>query len=161
MPIINAGMMAKPAGDVDHDFVQMMVPHHQGTIDMAVAELRYSHNEQLKRIAQEIIVDQQQEIAAMRLALGQPLPPSVAVPTQPLPRVPNIPTCPTARINKMKHLALVAVLLAACGASAAYAGQTPGTAASPDIAISHHDRVYAAEQFSHRLGYRPGRQPVA
>ena len=48
----------------------MMIPHHQGAIDMARAELRYGHNEQLRRIAQEIIVDQQQEIAAMRLALG-------------------------------------------------------------------------------------------
>ena len=66
-----AGMAVKPTGDVDRDFAAMMIPHHQGAIDMAVAELRYGHNEQLRRIAQEIIVDQQQEIAAMRLALGQ------------------------------------------------------------------------------------------
>lgn len=77
-----AGMAVKPTGDPDQDFVAMMVPHHQGAIDMAVTELRYGHDEQLKRIAQEIIVDQQQEIAAMRLALGQPLPPSDAAPTQ-------------------------------------------------------------------------------
>ncbi|HMI19631.1 MAG TPA: DUF305 domain-containing protein [Sphingomonas sp.] len=83
MAEMHAGMMVRPTGDVDRDFVQMMVPHHQGAIDMAVAELRYGHDEQLKRIAQEIIVDQQQEIAAMRLALGQPLPPSIAAPTQP------------------------------------------------------------------------------
>jgi len=75
-------MTIKPSGDVDHDFVAMMVPHHQGAIDMAQAELRHGHNEQLRRIAQEIIVEQQQEIAAMRLALGQPLPPSVASPDQ-------------------------------------------------------------------------------
>jgi hypothetical protein len=78
-----AGMNVKPSGDVDHDFVAMMIPHHQGAIDMAQAELRYGRNEQLRRIAQEIIVGQQQEIAAMRLALGQPLPPSVAAPDQP------------------------------------------------------------------------------
>lgn len=77
-----AGMMVKPSGDVDRDFVTMMLPHHQGAIDMAVAELRYGHNEQLKRIAQEIIIDQQQEIAAMKLAIGQPLPPSTPAPTQ-------------------------------------------------------------------------------
>ena len=77
-----AGMMVAPSGNVDADFVTMMLPHHQGAIDTAVAELRYGKNEQLKRIAQEIIVDQQQEIAAMRLALGQPLPPSAPVPTQ-------------------------------------------------------------------------------
>jgi Domain of unknown function (DUF305) len=77
-----AGMAVKPSGDIDSDFAAMMIPHHQGAIDMAVAELRYGKNEQLRRIAQEIIVDQQQEIAAMRLALGQPLPPSVPAPTQ-------------------------------------------------------------------------------
>jgi hypothetical protein len=74
-------MAVKPTGDVDRDFVEMMVPHHQGAIDMAKAVLRYGKNEQLRRLAQEIIVTQQQEIAAMRLALGDPLPPSVASPT--------------------------------------------------------------------------------
>jgi hypothetical protein len=77
-----AGMDAKPTGDVDKDFVAMMTPHHQGAIDMAQAELRHGHNEQLRRIAQEIIVEQQQEIQAMALALGQPLPPSAASPDQ-------------------------------------------------------------------------------
>ena len=67
-----ADMAVKPTGDVDRDFVAMMVPHHQGAIDMAQAELRYGHNEQLRRMAQEIVVEQQQEIAAMRLALGEP-----------------------------------------------------------------------------------------
>jgi len=76
------GMAIKPSGDVDADFAGMMIPHHQGAIDMAEAELRYGRNEQLRRIAQEIVVDQQQEIAAMRLALGQPLPPSTAALTQ-------------------------------------------------------------------------------
>jgi len=74
-------MSAKPTGNVDADFAALMIPHHQGAIDMAVAELRHGHNEKLRRIAQEIIVDQQQEIAAMRLALGQPLPPSAPAAT--------------------------------------------------------------------------------
>ena len=52
---------------------------------MAQSELRYGHNEQLRRIAQEIIVDQQQEIAAMDLAVDAPLPPSGPAPTQSLP----------------------------------------------------------------------------
>jgi Domain of unknown function (DUF305) len=67
-------MGIRPSGDVDSDFVAMMVPHHRGAIDMARAELRYGQNEQLKRMAQEIIVTQLQEIAAMHLALGQPSP---------------------------------------------------------------------------------------
>jgi uncharacterized protein (DUF305 family) len=82
MARMHGAMMVRPDGDVDRDFVAMMVPHHQGAIDMAQAELRYGRNEQLRRIAQEIIVEQQQEIAAMRLALGQTLPPSHPSPDQ-------------------------------------------------------------------------------
>ena len=82
MDIMMNAMMEKPSGDVDHDFVSMMVPHHQGAMDMAQLELLYGRNEQLRRIAQEIIVEQQQEIIAMRVALGQPLPPASAAPDQ-------------------------------------------------------------------------------
>jgi uncharacterized protein (DUF305 family) len=46
-----AAMDVKPSGKVDADFVATMVPHHQGAIDMAQAELRYGQNEQLRRIA--------------------------------------------------------------------------------------------------------------
>jgi uncharacterized protein (DUF305 family) len=63
-------MDVKPTGDLDADFVAAMIPHHQGAIDMARAELRYGTNEQVRRIAQEIIVTQEDEIAAMRLAVG-------------------------------------------------------------------------------------------
>jgi hypothetical protein len=84
------GMQIAPSGDVDKDFVAMMAAHHQGAIDMAQALLRYGRNEQLRRIAHEIIVTQQQEIPAMWLAIGQQPPapfaaaavtPSVAGPT--------------------------------------------------------------------------------
>lgn len=77
-----SSMELAPSGDIDRDFVEMMIPHHQGAIDMAKAVLRYSRNEQIRRLAQEIIVTQQQEIAAMRLALGDPLPAPDASPTQ-------------------------------------------------------------------------------
>jgi uncharacterized protein (DUF305 family) len=56
-------------GDPDRDFARRMIPHHQGAIDMALAELRYGKDERLRRLAQEIIVEQQQEIAVMQLAL--------------------------------------------------------------------------------------------
>jgi Domain of unknown function (DUF305) len=75
-------MGIRPSGDVDADFVAMMVPHHQGAIEMAQAELRYGRNEPLRRMAQEIIVTQLQEITAMRLSLGQALPPSIPSPDQ-------------------------------------------------------------------------------
>jgi hypothetical protein len=82
-------MMAKPTGDIDRDFVAMMTPHHQGAIDMAVIEPRYGKNEQLRRIAQEIIVDQTQEIATMKLAIGEPAAASAPAPTQPAPAATN------------------------------------------------------------------------
>ena len=73
-------MEIQPTGNVDRDFAAMMVPHHEGAIAMAIAVLRYGHNEQIKRLAQEIIVTQRQEISAMRLAVGEPLPDSVPSP---------------------------------------------------------------------------------
>jgi|ERR1700730_2122307 hypothetical protein len=75
-----ADMTVKPTGDVDRDFVAMMVPHHQGAIDMAKAELQYGHNEQLRRMAQEIVVNQQQKIAVMQRVLADK---SAASPTKP------------------------------------------------------------------------------
>ena len=73
------------SGDADRDFARMMIPHHQGAIDMALAELRYGKDKRLKRLAQEIIVDQQQEITVMHLALGDTLTPGTPAPTQVLP----------------------------------------------------------------------------
>lgn len=90
-----AGMEVRPTGDVDRDFAAMMIPHHQGAIDMALAELRYGRNEQLRRIAQEIVVDQQQEIAVMRLAIGQS--PAAAAPAAASP-APARPGGPAARV---------------------------------------------------------------
>jgi hypothetical protein len=76
-----SGMTIRPAGDVDRDFVAMMTAHHQGAIDMAVAVLRYGRNEKIRRLAQEIIVTQQQEIAAMRMAVGESVPRPASSPT--------------------------------------------------------------------------------
>jgi uncharacterized protein (DUF305 family) len=86
-----ADMNVRPTGDVDADFATMMIPHHQGAIDMAVVELRHGKNEQLRRISQEIIVDQQQEIVAMRMALGQNPPASAPART----RVPTNASIPS------------------------------------------------------------------
>ena len=70
---MHQAMDAPPVGDIDADFVAMMVAHHQGAIDMVRIQLHYGHNEQLRRIAQGIIVEQQQEITAMRHAIGESL----------------------------------------------------------------------------------------
>ena len=66
-------MVVKPSGNVDADFTAMMIPHHQGAVDMAEAELHYGHNRKLRRIARNIVAGQRQQIGAMRAALGQPL----------------------------------------------------------------------------------------
>ena len=59
------------SGEADHDFVKMMIPHHQGAIDMAKAVLLYGKDPQIRRLAQEIITDQQSEIQLMQLWLKQ------------------------------------------------------------------------------------------
>jgi uncharacterized protein (DUF305 family) len=56
-------------GNPDADFALMMVPHHQGAIEMAKVELQFGTNPNLRRLAQEIIVTQQSEIDVMKLAL--------------------------------------------------------------------------------------------
>src|SRR5580693_10508820 len=58
-------------GNVDHDFCTMMIPHHHGAIDMAKAELLYGKDPVMRRLAEEIVVDQQSEIQAMQLWLSK------------------------------------------------------------------------------------------
>src|SRR5262245_47212892 len=72
MARMDAGMMAaKPTGNPDHDFAAMMIPHHQGAIDMAKIELMYGRDPVLRRLAQGIIVEQQQEIELMQRSLHE------------------------------------------------------------------------------------------
>jgi len=60
-----------PSGDSDADFVRLMLPHHQAAIDMARTQLMYGKDPQMRRLAQEIITDQQSEIELMQLWLKQ------------------------------------------------------------------------------------------
>ena len=62
---VMADMTIKPAGDVDREFVEMMVPHYQGAVDMAKAEPKYGRNEQLRRLAWQIVATQQGEITVV------------------------------------------------------------------------------------------------
>lgn len=63
-------MDVAPTGDVDRDFARMMIPHHQGGIDMAQALLRHGKNPRLRALAQAIVTKQQEEIVLMRQILG-------------------------------------------------------------------------------------------
>ena len=59
------------SGNSDTDFVRLMLPHHQAAIDMARTQLLYGKDPQMRRLAQEIITDQQSEIELMQLWLKQ------------------------------------------------------------------------------------------
>jgi uncharacterized protein (DUF305 family) len=59
------------SGNSDVDFVRLMIPHHQGAIDMAKTQLLYGKDPQMRRLAQEIITDQQLEIELMQRWLKQ------------------------------------------------------------------------------------------
>ena len=60
-----------PSGDPDRDFAAMMIPHHQGAVDMAKVELQFGKNPVLRRLAQGMIVEQLQEIEVMQRELRQ------------------------------------------------------------------------------------------
>jgi uncharacterized protein (DUF305 family) len=66
---MDEGMAINHSGNADRDFAAMMIPHHQGAIDMAKAELQFGRDPVLRRLAQGIIVEQQQEIEVMRRRL--------------------------------------------------------------------------------------------
>jgi uncharacterized protein (DUF305 family) len=60
-----------PSGNNDSDFVNLMLPHHQAAVDMARTELLYGSDPQMRRLAQEIITDQESEIQLMHLWLDR------------------------------------------------------------------------------------------
>jgi uncharacterized protein (DUF305 family) len=62
------------SGDSDMDFVRLMLPHHQAAIEMARTQLTYGQDPQMRRLAQEIITDQQSEIQLMQLWLKRHAP---------------------------------------------------------------------------------------
>jgi len=59
-------MNSKPTGNPDKDFVLMMIPHHQGAIDMAKVELQYGTDPELRQMATDIVAAQEREIAQMK-----------------------------------------------------------------------------------------------
>lgn len=72
MAVMNYGMTAAPvSGNAEHDFVTMMIPHHQGAVDMAKALLLYTKDAELLNLAQGIITEQQNEIRLMQAWLAR------------------------------------------------------------------------------------------
>ena len=67
MAKMNQAMSSAPmTGNPDHDFVAMMIPHHQGAIDMANFELQHGKDPALRKLAHDIIAAQDKEIAFMK-----------------------------------------------------------------------------------------------
>lgn len=63
---MHGGMMrATMNGNADHDFLTMMIPHHQAAVAMAQTELQYGHDARVKALAKRIIAAQQAEIRQM------------------------------------------------------------------------------------------------
>ena len=63
---MHRAMSGKLTGNADRDFVQGMIPHHQGAIDMAQVELKYGTDPDLRKLAEDIIAAQEKEIAFMK-----------------------------------------------------------------------------------------------
>jgi uncharacterized protein (DUF305 family) len=67
MAVMEDDMRRAPMSGVpEHDFVTMMIPHHQGAIDMAKALLLRTTDPELRNLAQGIITEQQNEIQVMQ-----------------------------------------------------------------------------------------------
>jgi uncharacterized protein (DUF305 family) len=66
MKTMMSRMNVKPTGNPDKDFVLMMMPHHQGAIDMAKVELQYGTDTELRSLATDIVSAQEKEIAQMK-----------------------------------------------------------------------------------------------
>jgi uncharacterized protein (DUF305 family) len=62
---MHQAMMMETSGDADKDFA-MMIPHHEGAIDMAKLQLQYGKDPQLRAMAEKIIAAQEAEIAELK-----------------------------------------------------------------------------------------------
>lgn len=64
---MHGAMMRHPmTGNTDHDFLVMMIPHHEAAVQMAKTELRYGKDARVRALAKGIITAQNHEITEMR-----------------------------------------------------------------------------------------------
>lgn len=154
----------RPTGDVDRDFVAVMVPHHQGAIEMAQAELRFGRGVELRRMAQEIVVDQSEQISLMWLALGEPLPPAVSFPTdptsqQPFPQVPfdaaGVPISSRDRVYAAEQYSNTVSVIDPS------TGKLLGVIRLGDPSPTNFSPLYKGQVLVHGMGFSPDHRTIA
>jgi YVTN family beta-propeller protein len=148
METMHAAMAAvEPSGNEDGDFVNLMLPHHQAAVDMARTELLYGSDPQMRRLAQEIITDQESEIRLMQLWIDRQRVHAKKYESA-------YPAPARGRRNRMRIYRSAGFRLLYLGAAltlvdCAFAQQAPW--GRPNIPVSTHDRVYAADQTSNTV----------
>ena len=68
---MHAGMNIPFSGNADKDFVNGMIPHHQGAVEMAKIVLQHGKDPALKKLARDIVKAQDKEIAFMKAWLAK------------------------------------------------------------------------------------------
>lgn len=133
-------------------FAAMMIPHHEGAIAMAKAELHFGKDPVLRRPAEGIVIERGQEINVMRRALAE-RPKASHSSTDAAHSSFLQPRRDTRRQLRedppMKTA--VALLSLALLSGSALAGQVPGSASAPNVRISDRDRFYTSVQFSNMV----------
>jgi DUF305 family protein family protein len=130
--------------------VKLMLPHHQGAVDMAKTELLYGIDPQMRRLAQEIITDQESDIQLMQLWLKRH-DAKLHDPNQ----TPGLDARKgiIMNISKCTNIQLICVLAVFCALPSAFGQQAPW--GRPDIPhLRPRSGVRSKSNFKHGFGDR-------